>query len=120
MPILIADRKRDAALVFLDNLLREGEQAIAIVGALAWLYRKLIEARGLPATTNGYQAARQLAMRPDAAEHALRQAHRIPKKDLLAGLAALADADSQLKSSNPDPRAFMEFLVARLTMRSAA
>ncbi len=117
---LIADRKRDAALVFLDNLLREGEQAIAIVGALAWLYRKLIEARGLPATMNGYQAARQLAMRPDAAEHALRQAHRIPKKDLLAGLAALADADSQLKSSNPDPRAFMEFLVARLTMRSAA
>ena len=117
---LIADRKRDAALVFLDNLLREGEQAIAIVGALAWLYRKLIGARGLPATMNGYQAARQLAMRPDAAEHALRQAHRIPKKDLLAGLAALADADSQLKSSNPDPRAFMEFLVARLTMRSAA
>jgi DNA polymerase-3 subunit delta len=117
---LIADRKRDAALVFLDNLLREGEQAIAIVGALAWLYRKLIEARSLPATTNGYQAARQLAMRPDAAEHALRQAHRIPKKDLLAGLAALADADSQLKSSNPDPRAFMEFLAARLTMRSAA
>ena len=117
---LIADRKRDAALAFLDNLLREGEQPIAIVGALAWLYRKLIEARSLPGTMNGYQAARQLAMRPDAAEHALRQAHRIPKKDLLAGLAALADADSQLKSSNPDPRAFMEFLVARLTMRSAA
>jgi DNA polymerase-3 subunit delta len=117
---LIADRKRDAALEFLDNLLREGEQPIAIVGALAWLYRKLIEARSLPATTNGYQAARQLAMRPDAAENALRQSHRIPKKDLLAGLAALADADSQLKSSNPDPRAFMDFLVARLTMRSAA
>jgi DNA polymerase-3 subunit delta len=117
---LIADRKRDAALEFLDNLLREGEQPIAIVGALAWLYRKLIEARSLPATMNGYQAARQLAMRPDAAENALRQAHRIPKKDLLAGLAALAAADSQLKSSNPDPRAFMDFLVARLTMRSAA
>jgi DNA polymerase-3 subunit delta len=117
---LIADRKRDAALEFLDNLLREGEQPIAIVGALAWLYRKLIEARSLPATMNGYQAARQLAMRPDAAENALRQSHRIPKKDLLAGLTALADADSQLKSSNPDPRAFMDFLVAGLTMRSAA
>lgn len=117
---LIADRKRDAALAFLDNLLREGEPPIAIVGALAWLYRKLIEARSLPATTNGYQAARQLGMRSDAAEHALRQAHRIPKKDLLAGITALAEADSQLKSSNPDPRAFMEFLVARLTMRSAA
>jgi hypothetical protein len=28
---------------------------------------------------------------------------------------ALADADSQLKSSNPNPRAFLEFLIARLT-----
>lgn len=117
---LIADRKRDVALAFLDNLLREGEQPIAIVGALAWLYRKLIEARSLPATMNGYQAARQLAMRPDAAENALRQSHRIPRKDLLSGLAALAEADSQLKSSNPDPRAFMDFLVARLTVRTAA
>jgi DNA polymerase-3 subunit delta len=117
---MLAERKRDAALAFLDNLLREGEQPIGIVGALAWVYRKLIEARSLPAHTAGYQAARQLGMRPDAAENAVRQAHLIPKKDLLAGLAALADADSQLKSSNPDPRAFMEFLIARLTMRATA
>ena len=54
-------------------------------------------------------------MRPEAAENAVRQAHRIPKKELLAGVIALAEADSQLKSANPDPRAFMEFLVARLT-----
>jgi DNA polymerase III delta subunit len=117
---MLADRKRDAALAFLDNLLREGEEPIGIIGALAWLYRKLIEARSLPAHTNGYQAARQLGMRPEAAEAALRQAHRIPKKDLLAGLIALAEADSQLKSSNPNPRALMEFLIARLTMRTAA
>ena len=117
---MLADRKRDSALAFLDNLLREGEEPVGIIGALAWLYRKLIEARGLPAHTNGYQAARQLGMRPDAAESAVRQAHRIPKKELLAGLVALADADSQLKSSNPNPRALMEFLIARLTMRSAA
>jgi len=42
---------------------------------------------------------------------------------LLAGLVALAEADSQLKSANPDPRAMMEFLIARLTtpgVRSAA
>jgi DNA polymerase-3 subunit delta len=117
---MLADRKRAAALAFLDNLLREGEEPVGIIGALAWLYRKLIEARGFPAHTNGYQAARQLGMRPEAAEAALRQAYRIPKNDLLAGLVALAEADSQLKSSNPNPRALMEFLIARLTMRSAA
>jgi len=112
---MLAKRDRVAALEFLDNLLREGEEPIGIVGALAWMYRKLIEARDLPAHTQGFQAARQLSMRPDAAEAAVRNAHLIPKKDLLAGLAALAEADSQLKSSNPNPRAFMEFLLARLT-----
>lgn len=112
---MLATRNRVAALEFLDNLLREGEQPIGIVGALAWMYRKLIEARDLPAHIQGFQAARSLGMRPEAAEAAVRNAHRIPRKDLLAGLAALAEADSQLKSSNPNPRAFMEFLLARLT-----
>jgi DNA polymerase-3 subunit delta len=112
---MLASRQRGAAFALLDNLLREGEQPAGIVGALAWMYRKLIEARDLSPQTNGFQAARQLGMRPEAAEMAVRQAHRIPRKDLLAGLIALAEADSQLKSGNPNPRAMMEFLIARLT-----
>ena len=112
---MLVSRKRDAALAFLDNLLREGEEPAGIVGALAWTYRKLIEARELPAHMGGFQAARQLGMRPDAAEAAVRQSHRTSKENLLAGLAALAEADSQFKSRNPDPRATMEFLIARLT-----
>lgn len=111
---LLANRDRTNALQFVDNLLREGEPPAGIVGALAWRYRKLVEARDLPAHTNKFQAARQLGMAPDSAELALGQAHRIPRADLLAGLVALAEADSQLKSANPDPRAMMEFLVARL------
>lgn len=111
---MLASRRRQDALAFLDNLLREGEQPAGIVGALAWTYRKLIEARALPPHTPGFQAARQLGMRPDAAEAAVRQAHRIPKQELLASLTALAEADSQLKSANPNPRALMEFVFARL------
>jgi len=112
---MLATRRRDAALEFLDNLLREGEEPIGLIGVLAWMYRKLIEARDLAAGTSGFQAARILGMRPDAAEAAVRNAHRIPKQDLIAGLIALAEADNQLKSSNPNPRALMEFLIARLT-----
>jgi DNA polymerase-3 subunit delta len=117
---MLATRKRAAALAFLDNLLREGGQPVGLVGALAWMYRKLIEARDLPAGTNGYKAARQLGMRPDAAEAAMRNARRLPKTELIAGLVALAETDSQLKSANPDPRALMEFLIARLTSAPAA
>jgi DNA polymerase-3 subunit delta len=117
---MLAGRRRDSALAFLDNLLREGEEPIGLVGGITWMYRKLIEARDLPAGTSGFQAARALGMNPAAGETAVRQAHRIPKKDLLAGLVALAEADSQLKSSNPDPRALMEFLIVQLASPRAA
>jgi DNA polymerase-3 subunit delta len=112
---ILAARNRNAAFAFLDNVLREGEDPIGIVGVLAWMYRKLIEASDLPKQTNGYQAARQLGMRPESAEAAVRNAHRIPKSQLLDGLVALAEADSQLKSGIPNPRALTEFLIARLT-----
>ena len=117
---MLATRRRADAFAFLENLLREGEEPIGLVGVLAWMYRKLIEARDLPAGMNGFQAARPLQMRPEAAEAAVRNAHRIPKKDLIAGLLALAEADSQLKSSNPNPRALMEFLIARLTSAASS
>jgi len=117
---MLATRRRDAAFAFLDNLLREGEQPAGLVGALAWMYRKLIEARDLPAGSSGFQAARQLQMRPADAEAAIRNAHRLGKAELVAGLVALAEADNQLKSANPNPRALMEFLVARLTSPSPA
>jgi DNA polymerase-3 subunit delta len=111
---LLATRRRNDALAFLDNLLREGEQPVGLVGALAWMYRKLIEARELPPHTPGWQAAGQLNMRPDGAEVAMRNAHKIPRAELLEGIAALADADSELKSGTPNPRAVLEFLLARL------
>lgn len=113
---LIAERKRDGAFAFLDNLLREGEQPPAIVGALAWMYRKLIEAQGASSNWGGYQRQSGFG---GPSEIAARQARRIPRKDLLAGLAALAEADSALKSSNPDQRATLEFLIARLTSSAA-
>jgi len=112
---MLASRRRGDALAFLDNLLREGEEPAGMIGALAWMYRKLIEARDLPAHSSAYQAARHLGMRAESADAVARQAHRFGKADLLAGLVALADADSELKSANPDPRATLEFLIARLT-----
>jgi DNA polymerase-3 subunit delta len=111
---MLAGGRREAAFEFLENLLREGEQPAMIVGALVGTYRRLVEARDLPVTTNKFQAAQRLRMPPDAAEAAVRNAHRMPKKRLLAALGTLADADSQLKSSNPDPRALLEFLLVRL------
>jgi DNA polymerase III subunit delta len=114
-----AARDRRASMDLLDSLLREGEQPAGLVGALSWMYRKLVEARELPAGTNSYSAARELGMRPEAAEVALRQARKIPREQLLAGIGILAEADSALKSGAPNPRATLEFMLARLTSSGA-
>jgi len=117
---MLASRHPSRALEFLDSLLREGEQPAGLVGAMAWMYRKLIEAQELPAHLSGWQAARQLGVRPETAELAVRQSHKIPRPKLLEGLAALYEADNRLKSGAADQRAVMEFLVARLAGASSA
>jgi DNA polymerase III subunit delta len=111
---MLATGQRAKALAFLDSLLREGEAPPALVGGMAWMYRKLLEAKELGPHANGYQAAGRLGMRPATAEMAVRQAQKIPRQQLVDGLRALYDADSRLKSGAKDPRAVMEFLLAQL------
>jgi len=111
----LASRQSKRAQEFLDRLLRDGEEPLQMLGAMAWMYRKLIEASEVKGATNGWQAARVLGMRPEQAELALQNARKISKPRLLAGLHALRDADDRLKGSGVDPRTVMEFLVAQLT-----
>jgi DNA polymerase III subunit delta len=117
---MLAERKPAQALAFLDKLLRDGEPAPALLGALAWTFRKLLEAQELPAGTNGWQAAGRLKMRSDAAERAVRQSRKFPKSQLTNGLAALYEADSRLKSGGTSQRAVMEFLVTQLASPATA
>jgi DNA polymerase-3 subunit delta len=111
---VLASGQRSRAIKFLDQLLREGEQPPALVGALAWTFRKLLEAQELGRGVSSGMAAGRLGMRRDAAEAALRQAQRISRHQLVQGIRALYEADSRLKSGSRDDRAVMEFLVVRL------
>ena len=117
---LLATRRQKLALEFLDRLLRNGEEPLQMLGALTWMYRKLIEASELKGIANGWQASRALGMRPDQAELAVQAARKIPKARLLAGLQALRRADDRLKGGREAPRSIMEFLVAELTSPSLA
>ena len=110
---LLGNRQSRTALEFLDRLLRDGEQPLQILGAITWMYRKIIEASEVRAAT-GWQATRALGMRPDQAELALQAARKIPKAKLLAGLRSLQYADDRLKRGSEDARAVMEFLLASL------
>ena len=112
---MLASRHQKKALDFLDRLLRDGQEPLQMLGAITWMYRKLIEASEVKGVTNGWQAARALGMRPEQAELALQSARRIPKARLLDGLRVLQQADDRLKRGSEDSRAVMEFLVTELT-----
>lgn len=111
----LATRQPAKALEFFDRLLREGEEPVMMIGAMAWMYRKLVEASELRGVANGWQAARALGMRPEQAELALQCARRISRERLLDGLRALREADDRLKGGTRDVRAVMEFLVWQLS-----
>lgn len=117
---LFAAGKRGRALELVDELLRKGETAPRLVGALAWMYRKLMVACELPRRATQWEAAKALGMRPESALAAVAQAHRLSQAKLRDSLMALAEADDRLKSRSRDDRATMEFLVARLTSGSKA
>jgi DNA polymerase III subunit delta len=112
---MLASRQPSRALEFLDRLLRDGEAPAQLLGALAWMYRKLLEAQELPSGVSGWQAASRLGMRAQTADLAVRQARKFPRSQLTSGLAALYEADSQLKSGGSSQRAVMEILVAQLS-----
>ncbi len=116
---MLASRQSKKALEFLDRLLRDGEEPLPMLGAMTWMYRKLIEASEVKGVTNGWQAARALGMRPEQAELALQNARKISKARLLDGLRTLQQADDRLKRGGEDARAVMEFLVTELTSQMA-
>jgi len=115
MADMIASRQGKGALDFLDRLLRSGEEPIFLLGGLLFMYRKLVEASEVKGVVNGWQAARALQMAPEKAELAVRNARKISKPRLLAGMRAFQLADNRLKGGSEDPRAVMEFLIAELT-----
>jgi DNA polymerase-3 subunit delta len=117
---MIASRQSKQALEFLERLLRDGEEPVRMLGAIAWMYRKLIEASEVKGVTNGWQAARALGMNPVQAEMALQNARKISKPRLLAGLRALQIADNRLKGGADDARAALEFLIAELSSEPQA
>jgi len=115
---MLASRQSKKAQEFLDRLLRRGEEPLPMLGAITWMYRKMIEASEVKGVMQSWQAARALGMNPQQAELALQSARKISKPRLLGGLHALQKADDQLKGGK-DARTVLEFLVAELTAPEA-
>jgi DNA polymerase III subunit delta len=116
---MLASRQGKEALEFLERLLRDGEEPLPMLGAILWMYRKVIEASEVKSVLNGFQAARVLGMRPEQAEMALQSARKISKTQLLAGLQVLQRADNRLKGGREEARTLLEFMISELTSQVA-
>lgn len=112
---LLASRQQGKSLEFLERLLRDGEEPVRLLGGLAWMWRKLVEASEVKGVNHGWQASRALGMNPAQAEVAVQSARKISKPRLLGGLEALRRADDRLKGGREEARTVLEFLVAELS-----
>ncbi len=117
---LLAERRRAEALARLRSLLEQGQNPIGIVGLLAWLYRQLLIVQAYSSHAPSWKLRSQVRAPAERVEQLVRQARKFKREELREAFAALAEADSALKSSPPDPQAVVELLVARLTMGARA
>ncbi len=114
---VLAEGRRSDALARVRRLLEAGESPVGLVGLLAWLYRRLLQAHALPQNTPTWEAAQQLGMSRFRVEALLRAAQRFSRAELQQAFPWLLEADRALKSSPPDPTAILETLIVRLTRK---
>jgi DNA polymerase III subunit delta len=107
----IGERRLANALRMVSELSEQGQPALALVGALANHFRKLLRARELRPLDAG-EVQRKLGLHPYAAERLVEQARRFDLRRLKACLDAVRRTDFALKGGVPiGPRMALERLV---------
>jgi DNA polymerase-3 subunit delta len=117
----IQGRKRAVALKLIRRLVDDGQEPIAIIGALASLYRKMLLAKDLIGKRAPSQeverATGQYGYRARPFNEAVR---RMPREEIVRGIRRIAKADNDSKNSIATPELQVEFLVAELTLPESA
>ncbi len=114
--ILVRDGARAVAAA--RRLTDRGENAIAILGGLAWRIRTMLQAKAMmengASSRQVVQAARAWAIQ----DRLIAGLRRYSLEELMAFPGLLLDADRTLKSRSIEPGAVLEQLVSRMTGRS--
>ncbi|MDW8222390.1 MAG: DNA polymerase III subunit delta [Gemmatales bacterium] len=117
--ILEALGRGDAAqaLVILERLLEQGEEPLAILGALSWQLRKVAQlARLVACGMSEHQAALRIGLSAWQRERTLALVGQFGQRALQL-YDWLLHADIQLKTSATSPRLVLETLLVRLLLR---
>jgi len=112
--ILAGERKR--ALKLLHRQLEDGSEPVAIVGMLAYSYRRMLIAKQMMARhVLRDEIAREIRMSPYQVSNYLAQVRQIELDRILFGIQRISEVDLAIKTSLATPRLQLEFLICELT-----
>ena len=117
----IQKRDRKRAIMLVRRLVDDGQEPIAIMGALASLYRKMLVAKDL--RTRGAppeEIEKATGQYRDRSRSFYTAVGRMPRQEIVHGIRRIAKADNDTKNSIATPELQVEFLVAELTLPEAA
>lgn len=108
----IGRKDRDRAILILSRLIQEGEQPVALLGSVAWNFRRLMRAKGMEASGKGYEEIkRKLGVIFHQSARFQEQMRRYTMKDLRRVFGVLLSTDRQLKSSSLPGRLVLERMI---------
>jgi DNA polymerase-3 subunit delta len=113
----VGDRRLDVAMAALRRLLDQGDEPLVLFGALTSQIRRMLLAREVTGGARAVGAA--LGLPEWRAERLQRQARSYREEDLVAALAALAEADVEMKGGDLPTEAALERAVVRIVARPA-
>ena len=117
----IIDRNRGRAFKLMERLLDDGGEPLVILGALAGLYRRMLQAKELilrQAST--FEVNRATGRFGRHAEVFNARVNGTSRAEIVHGLRRIAQIDDALKNSEATPRLQMQYLIAELTLPESA
>lgn len=111
----LGQKNREQALLILSRLLQEGEAPVALLGSLAWNFRRLLTAKAMEAAGAAQdEIMKKLRIIFHQTGLFKEQMRRYTRDELRGVFSALLAADRELKSSGMGGRLVLERLIVRL------
>jgi DNA polymerase-3 subunit delta len=111
----LGSKDRAKAFLILSRLLQEGEQAVGLLGAIAWNFRRLMRAKSMEAAGDGFDDIKRklnVIFHQSASFH--EQMRRFNVEELRNAFDVMLSADKALKSSGLSGKLVLERMILKL------
>ena len=111
----LGQKNAEKSLLILSRLIQEGEAPVGLIGAVAWNFRRLLQAKTMEAAGMGQdEIMRKLRVIFHQTALFRDQMRRSTPREMRAAFSVLLAADRQLKSSSMNGRMVLERMILQL------